>query len=141
MTKCDIALAARFFEETVRAGADAKKAANWIQNDVARLRDAPENGHALQPEHLAELIRLVDDGVIGISAASPITCAPAQAACTSEAAVRIERSSRENMTTFAPSAASARATPLPSPLLAAATMAVLPTSPRSMRRRAYHRGL
>jgi len=45
-------LAARFFEETVRAGADAKKAANWIQNDVARLRDAPENGHALQPEHL-----------------------------------------------------------------------------------------
>src|SRR5207253_5166752 len=57
---------------TVRAGADAKKAANWIQNDVARLRDASENGHALQPEHLAELIRLVDDGVIGISAARQV---------------------------------------------------------------------
>src|SRR5216684_1068411 len=65
-------LAAKLFEDTVRAGADAKKAANWIQNDVARLRDAPENGHALQPEHLAELIRLVDDGVIGISAARQV---------------------------------------------------------------------
>jgi aspartyl-tRNA(Asn)/glutamyl-tRNA(Gln) amidotransferase subunit B len=64
--------AARLFEDTVRAGADAKKAANWIQNDVARLRDASENGHALQPEHLAELIRLVDDGVIGISAARQV---------------------------------------------------------------------
>ncbi len=65
-------LAARFFEDTVRAGADAKKAANWIQNDVARLRDGPENGHALQPKHLAELIRLVDDGVIGISTARQV---------------------------------------------------------------------
>src|SRR5258708_3130054 len=65
-------LAARFFEDTVRAGADAKKAADWIQNDVARLRDGPENGHALQPKHLAELIRLVDDGVIGISAARQV---------------------------------------------------------------------
>src|SRR5216683_1639809 len=65
-------LAAKLFEDTVRAGADAKKAANWIQNDVARLRDAPENGHALQPQHLAELIRLVDDGVIGISAARQV---------------------------------------------------------------------
>src|SRR5438552_4865234 len=60
-------LAARFFEETVRAGADAKKAANWIQNDVARLR-AESPGHAaLQPPHLAELIQLVDEGVIGMS--------------------------------------------------------------------------
>src|SRR5438445_5542482 len=64
--------AAQLFEDTVKAGADPKKAANWIQNDVARLRDAPENGHALQPEHLAELIRLVDDGVIGISAARQV---------------------------------------------------------------------
>ena len=65
-------LAARFFEDTVRAGADAKKAANWIQNDVARLRDANGDGHALKPEDLAELIRLVDDGVIGISAARQV---------------------------------------------------------------------
>jgi aspartyl-tRNA(Asn)/glutamyl-tRNA(Gln) amidotransferase subunit B len=65
-------LTAKLFEDTVRAGADAKKAANWIQNDVARLRDSNGDGHVLEPKHLAELIRLVDDGVIGISAARQV---------------------------------------------------------------------
>jgi aspartyl-tRNA(Asn)/glutamyl-tRNA(Gln) amidotransferase subunit B len=60
--------AAHLFEETVQAGADAKKVANWVQNDVARLR-GDTDGRVLAPSHLAELIRLVDDGVIGISAA------------------------------------------------------------------------
>ncbi len=60
--------AARLFEDTVAAGADAKKAANWIQNDVARLR-GESDGHTLEAAHLAELLRLVDDGVIGISTA------------------------------------------------------------------------
>ena len=64
--------AAHFFEETVAAGADAKKAANWIQNDVARLRADSSDGHALAPRHLADLIKLVDDGVIGISAARQV---------------------------------------------------------------------
>ena len=59
--------AARLFEETAAAGADPKKAANWIQNDVARLR--ADSDPPLSPNNLAELIRLVDDGVIGISAA------------------------------------------------------------------------
>ena len=62
--------AARLFEDTVSAGADAKKAANWIQNDVARLRGALDP--PLDPSHLAELIHLVDDGVIGISAARQV---------------------------------------------------------------------
>ncbi|HEV7662225.1 MAG TPA: Asp-tRNA(Asn)/Glu-tRNA(Gln) amidotransferase subunit GatB [Chloroflexota bacterium] len=73
------AVSAGLFEATVAAGADAKKAANWIQNDVARLRSeadssvaGPENGHVLDARHLAELIRLVDDGVIGISAARQV---------------------------------------------------------------------
>jgi aspartyl-tRNA(Asn)/glutamyl-tRNA(Gln) amidotransferase subunit B len=57
--------AAALFEQTVAAGADAKKAANWIQNDVARL---PSNGR-LEPRHLAELIALVDRGTLGSSAA------------------------------------------------------------------------
>jgi aspartyl-tRNA(Asn)/glutamyl-tRNA(Gln) amidotransferase subunit B len=58
--------AAQLFEDTVRAGADAKKAANWI----ARLRgDSDEDGQTVEPRHLAELIRLVDQGVIGSSAA------------------------------------------------------------------------
>ncbi len=65
--------AARLFEDTVAAGADAKKAANWIQNDVGRLHaDLPADGHAFDAAHLAELIRLVDDGVIGISAARQV---------------------------------------------------------------------
>ena len=59
--------AARLFEQAATAGADPKKAANWIQNDVARLRGDSEP--SLSPGHLAELIRLVDDGLIGISAA------------------------------------------------------------------------
>jgi aspartyl-tRNA(Asn)/glutamyl-tRNA(Gln) amidotransferase subunit B len=61
---------AQLFEATVRLGADPKKAANWIQNDVSRL--SADNGHALQPEHLAEIIRLVDDGTISIAAARQV---------------------------------------------------------------------
>jgi aspartyl-tRNA(Asn)/glutamyl-tRNA(Gln) amidotransferase subunit B len=63
-------VASQLFEDTVQVGADPKKAANWIQNDVARLRaETAEDGHVLEAHHLAELIRLVDEGVIGISAA------------------------------------------------------------------------
>jgi aspartyl-tRNA(Asn)/glutamyl-tRNA(Gln) amidotransferase subunit B len=62
---------ARLFEDTVGAGADAKKAANWIQNDVGRLRGETD-GHALDPRYLADLIRMVDDGQIGISAARQV---------------------------------------------------------------------
>jgi aspartyl-tRNA(Asn)/glutamyl-tRNA(Gln) amidotransferase subunit B len=72
-------LAAQLFEDTVSAGADAKKAANWIQNDVARLHaesgsgsGSGDDGHTLSAANLAELIRLVDDGVIGISAARQV---------------------------------------------------------------------
>src|SRR5262249_18255746 len=50
--------AAALFEDTVASGADPKKAANWIQNDVARLR-GESDGRALEATHLAELIRLV----------------------------------------------------------------------------------
>jgi aspartyl-tRNA(Asn)/glutamyl-tRNA(Gln) amidotransferase subunit B len=64
--------AAHLFEDTVAAGADAKKAANWIQNDVSRLHDEVSDGHAFDASHLAELIRLVDDGVISISAARQV---------------------------------------------------------------------
>src|SRR5947207_970002 len=64
--------AARLFEDTVAAGADAKKAANWIQNDVGRLHAELSDGQAFGATHLAELIRLVDDGVIGISAARQV---------------------------------------------------------------------
>jgi aspartyl-tRNA(Asn)/glutamyl-tRNA(Gln) amidotransferase subunit B len=64
--------AAHLFEDTVAAGADAKKAANWIQNDVSRLREDSADGQVFEAAHLAELIHLVDEGVIGISAARQI---------------------------------------------------------------------
>src|SRR5712691_5312253 len=67
------------------------------------------------------------------SAESPTTRAPSAATPrTSSAAVLMSSGSRENMTTLAPSCASAMAAPLPSPLLAAATIAVFPRSPRSI---------
>ena len=64
--------AANLFEETVTAGADPKKAANWIQNDLARLRTDADSHDLVDPRHLAELIRLIDDGVIGNSAAKQL---------------------------------------------------------------------
>jgi aspartyl-tRNA(Asn)/glutamyl-tRNA(Gln) amidotransferase subunit B len=54
--------ASRLFEDTVEAGSDAKKAANWIENDVARLR--ADGDPALSGRALAELIALVDSGTI-----------------------------------------------------------------------------
>src|ERR1700730_18087102 len=66
-------VAAQLFEDTVRIGADPKKAVNWIQNDVSRLRaDSTVDGHTLQPEHLADLIHLVEDGAISIAAARQV---------------------------------------------------------------------
>jgi len=66
-------VAAQLFEDTVRLGADPKKAVNWIQNDVSKLRaESTDDGLTLQPEHLAELIALVDEGVVGISMAKQL---------------------------------------------------------------------
>jgi aspartyl-tRNA(Asn)/glutamyl-tRNA(Gln) amidotransferase subunit B len=60
---------AELFEATVAAGADAKKAANWVLNDVARLRHETGADFLLDPLHLAELIDLLDKNVIGMAAA------------------------------------------------------------------------
>jgi aspartyl-tRNA(Asn)/glutamyl-tRNA(Gln) amidotransferase subunit B len=58
---------AEYFEATVQAGADAKKASNWIMSEL--LRELNQEGlHAdqckLTPEHLAGLIKLIDAGTI-----------------------------------------------------------------------------
>jgi aspartyl-tRNA(Asn)/glutamyl-tRNA(Gln) amidotransferase subunit B len=63
---------ADYFEATIAAGADPKKAANWIQNDLARLRAESGQEGQLAPRQLAELIRLVDAGAIGGSAAKQV---------------------------------------------------------------------
>jgi len=58
---------AGFFEETVRLGAPAKAAANWILGDFSRLLNAERKEieqSSVKPPHLQELIRLIDSGVI-----------------------------------------------------------------------------
>jgi aspartyl-tRNA(Asn)/glutamyl-tRNA(Gln) amidotransferase subunit B len=57
---------ATYFEEVIRAGAPAKKASNWVM--VEMLAIVKEKNKALSelfpPVHLAELIHLIDSGVI-----------------------------------------------------------------------------
>jgi aspartyl-tRNA(Asn)/glutamyl-tRNA(Gln) amidotransferase subunit B len=69
---CIDLIEAELFEATVAAGADAKKAANWIQNDVHRLRAESLDNGTLDAHHLADLIALVESGKIGTSAARQV---------------------------------------------------------------------
>lgn len=61
---------ADFFEAALRAGAPAKGAANWIQNDILRGLSDPEipsstiDEMPLRPHQLAEVIALVDAGTV-----------------------------------------------------------------------------
>ncbi|TMD17549.1 MAG: Asp-tRNA(Asn)/Glu-tRNA(Gln) amidotransferase subunit GatB [Chloroflexi bacterium] len=58
---------AGFFEETVRLGAPAKAAANWILGDFSRLLNAERKEieqSSVKPAHVQELIQLIDSGVV-----------------------------------------------------------------------------
>jgi len=58
---------AEFFEETVRLGAPAKPAANWILGDFSRLLNADRkeiDEASIKPVHLQQLISLIDSGAI-----------------------------------------------------------------------------
>ena len=58
---------ARYFEETVGAGADPKKASNWIMGEVLRVLNETRGAiceFKVEPAMLAELIALVDKGTI-----------------------------------------------------------------------------
>jgi aspartyl-tRNA(Asn)/glutamyl-tRNA(Gln) amidotransferase subunit B len=64
---------ADFFEATVERYPEPKKVSNWIQSELFRLQKqaADEDGEStagLSPEHLAELLQLVDRGAISTSA-------------------------------------------------------------------------
>jgi aspartyl-tRNA(Asn)/glutamyl-tRNA(Gln) amidotransferase subunit B len=65
----------RFFEDTVALGADAKAAANWITQDLAGLlRKARVDleDTKVAPQHVADLVRLVEDGTISQSGAKQV---------------------------------------------------------------------
>lgn len=58
---------ADYLENTVKAGADAKKAANWIMGDLQAM--LVEAGQAIDtckvnPENLATMIKMIEDGTI-----------------------------------------------------------------------------
>jgi aspartyl-tRNA(Asn)/glutamyl-tRNA(Gln) amidotransferase subunit B len=63
---------ADYFEAVVRAGTEAKAAANWVMGSV--LADANESGGRLRvpPARLRELIGLVDQGTVSLQAAKRV---------------------------------------------------------------------
>jgi aspartyl-tRNA(Asn)/glutamyl-tRNA(Gln) amidotransferase subunit B len=66
---------ADYFEETVRAGATAKTAANWIQVELLRRLNAAGqeiSESRIRPSALAELIALVDRGDVTAASAKAI---------------------------------------------------------------------
>jgi aspartyl-tRNA(Asn)/glutamyl-tRNA(Gln) amidotransferase subunit B len=80
---------ARFFEETVELGADAGAVANWVTQDLAGLLnrarvELPDT--KITPQHVADLVRLVDEGTISATGAKQVL---EEAVETGEAAVDI----------------------------------------------------
>ena len=58
---------AEYFEAAVAAGADAKSVSNWVTGDIAAYVNANRLSIAelpLKPEQLAEMVQLIDGGVI-----------------------------------------------------------------------------
>ena len=58
---------AEYFEAAVAAGADAKAVSNWVTGDIAAFVNANRLSIAelpLKPEQLAEMVQLIDSGVI-----------------------------------------------------------------------------
>jgi aspartyl-tRNA(Asn)/glutamyl-tRNA(Gln) amidotransferase subunit B len=66
---------ADFFEDTVKAGAPAKSAANWISVEFLRLlndRQTDVTDAKITPRGLAELIAMVDGGTVSALAAKTV---------------------------------------------------------------------
>ncbi|HEY1332056.1 MAG TPA: Asp-tRNA(Asn)/Glu-tRNA(Gln) amidotransferase subunit GatB [Actinomycetota bacterium] len=63
---------ASFFEDAVALGADAPSVANWTAGDLAALVNESGDGlgaSKVTPAHIADLVRLVDDGVLSSAGA------------------------------------------------------------------------
>ncbi|NNG17324.1 MAG: Asp-tRNA(Asn)/Glu-tRNA(Gln) amidotransferase GatCAB subunit B, partial [Gemmatimonadales bacterium] len=62
---------AEYFEDVVKAGADDKKAANWVRTEVRSAYNA-SGAFEVEPKRLAQLIALVDEDVVSLQAAKRI---------------------------------------------------------------------
>ncbi len=66
---------ATWFEEVARLSGNPRAAANWVVRDVIRLLGATGGeieSLGIGPAHLAELVRLVDDGTISVRTAPEV---------------------------------------------------------------------
>ncbi|MCK9478533.1 MAG: Asp-tRNA(Asn)/Glu-tRNA(Gln) amidotransferase subunit GatB [Firmicutes bacterium] len=66
---------ADFFESSIKCGADAKAACNWILGDISRILNEKGAEHfeiPFLPEHLAELTQLIEDGTISNTAGKTV---------------------------------------------------------------------
>lgn len=64
-----------FFEETLRLGASAKLASNWLMGEVSAYLNSAKvtlDETKLTPENLAEMIRLIEDGTISSKIAKKV---------------------------------------------------------------------
>ena len=64
---------AAFYESAVAAGGSPRAAANWMLRDVLRLLGgAPIESSKLRPEHVAQLISLVESGALSVRSAPEV---------------------------------------------------------------------
>ncbi len=64
-----------FFEETLKAGADAKQASNWLMGEVSAYLNAEQKelqDIALTPTSLASMIKLIENGTISSKIAKKV---------------------------------------------------------------------
>jgi aspartyl-tRNA(Asn)/glutamyl-tRNA(Gln) amidotransferase subunit B len=66
---------AAWYEEVIRAGADPKKASNWVMGEVLRILNETQSDigeFKIKPSMLASLLTLVDTGIISGSMAKSV---------------------------------------------------------------------
>eukprot|EP00899_Mesostigma_viride_P012386 jgi/Mesvir1/21148/Mv18081-RA.1 len=64
---CEEPLISAYFDDVVKAGGNAKSAANWIMGDITKLLKSERlsfDGIRLTPARLTEMMALIDDGTI-----------------------------------------------------------------------------
>ncbi|HEX2033874.1 MAG TPA: Asp-tRNA(Asn)/Glu-tRNA(Gln) amidotransferase subunit GatB [Chloroflexota bacterium] len=82
---------ADFYEATVRLGAGPKAVANWMLREVLRLLNAHGTeieASKLTPAHLAELIKLIDDGQLSVRSAPEVLEAVFESGASPQAVVK-----------------------------------------------------